>query len=129
MRRIVLVAVLALVIGGAAWALWPATKWPKAFCVPVVRVVGTDVDRIATSFSHFEPVLTATQRQMVATLRKDVRLAAANAPTPELRAELNLYTSALSGDPSTLTVTYAISRFDEQARTLLRACGLRPAGR
>ncbi|HQU25448.1 MAG TPA: hypothetical protein PLS29_00305 [Acidimicrobiales bacterium] len=90
--------------------------------------MGADAGRISDSVSHFKPVLTAAQRSMVATLRKDVRLAAANAPTSRLRAELNLYTSALSGDPSTLTVTNAFSRFDEQARTELRDCGITPAG-
>jgi len=125
-RRIVVVAVVALIIGGAAWALWPGTKWPQSFCGPVVRVVGADADAIAKSFGHPEPTLTSTQEDQVATLAHDVQLAEAAAPTAQLRAELNLYLSQLGGTLSTLTVSNAYSQFDQHSRTQLRACGITP---
>ncbi|HUZ39949.1 MAG TPA: hypothetical protein VMU68_00955 [Acidimicrobiales bacterium] len=128
MRRIVVAAVAAFVIGGAAWALWPATKWPQVFCAPVVRVVGADAVPIAKSFSHPEPTLTATQEDEVATLAHDVQLAEAAAPTAQLRAELNRYLAELGVKLSTLTVTDAMGQFDQHARTQLRACGVRPIG-
>jgi len=128
MRRTIIVIVLALVVAGAAWALWPATKWPSAFCIPVVRVVGVDADTIAKSFSHPSASLTAKQVDQVATLLHDVQLAEANAPTAQLRSELNRYIAELSGKLTNLTVSDAFSRFDEGARTQLRACGLQPAG-
>lgn len=128
MRRVALLCVLALVIGGAAWALWPATKWPRAFCAPVVRVVGADVNPIAISFSNPRLPLTAAERQMVVRLRSDVQRAAAAAPTSQLHAELDRYLSALRGNPSKLSVSTAFSRFDQEARTQLRACGVTPAG-
>jgi hypothetical protein len=129
MRRIVLVVILVLVAGGAVWALWPPTTWPSTFCAPVVRVVGADVDPIAISFSHPKPVLTVAQRKMVITLRNDVGLAAASAPTAHLRSELNHYFLELSNNPSANTVSDAFSQFDQKARTQLRACGVTPSGR
>jgi hypothetical protein len=129
MRRIILIVILALVIGGAVWALWPATKWPRVFCAPVVRVVRDDADPLAISLSHPGTVLTATQRQMVATLRRDVRLAEATAPTSQLRAELNFYLLELSNNPTPDSVSNAFSLFDQKARTQLRACGVTPTGR
>lgn len=129
MRRTIIVLVLALVVAGMAWALWPATRWPSAFCVPVVKVAGADADAIANSFTHHpSPALTTTQLEMVATLRADVRRAEVNAPTSQLRTELNRYLTELNGKLTNLTVSDALSRFDEGARTQLRACGLRPAG-
>lgn len=128
MRRIVVVAVVALVIGGATWALWPATKWHLSFCAPVVRVVGADAVAIAKSFSHPAPTLAAPQVDQVATLAHDVQLAEATAPTAQLRAELNRYLAELGAVLSTDTVSNAISQFDQQARTQLRACGVTPTG-
>ncbi len=130
MRRTIIAIVLALVVAGTTWALWPAKRWPGAFCVPVVKVVGVDANAIVISFSrHPSPVLTAAQIDLVATLRADVRRAAINAPTSQLRTELIRYLSELNGKLTNLTVSDAYSRFDEGARTQLRACGLRPAGR
>ena len=129
MRRIIFTAVIALVVGGAAWVLWPATTWPRAFCTPVVRVVGADVDTIAAYMSHNEPVaITPAEHKMVVTLRADIVLARAAAPTRQLRTELNLYHSRLSNDPSMNIVTDAMSQFDQKARTQLEACGVRPSG-
>ncbi|MBW4079307.1 MAG: hypothetical protein HIU84_12525 [Acidobacteria bacterium] len=126
MRRIVVVALVAIVIGGAAWALWPATKWPHAFCTPVVRVVGVDADAIARSFSHPEPTLTVAQEDQVNKLMYDVTLAEGAAPTAQLRAELNRYLAELGVVLSTNIVTDSMSQFDQQARSQLRACGVTP---
>ena len=128
MRRAALVAVVALIIGGVAWALWPATTWPRAFCAPVVRVVGADADAIAKSFSHPESTLTVAQEDEVDTLLYDVTLAVGAAPTAQLRAELNRYRAELGVVLSTNIVTNAMSQFDQQARTQLRACGVTPLG-
>ena len=128
MRRIVVVALVAIVIGGAAWALWPTTKWPKAFCAPVERVVGADADAIARSFSHSELTLTVAQEDQVDKLMYDVTLALGTVPTAQLRAELDRYLTELGVVLSTLTVTDAMSQFDQHARTQLRACGLTPIG-
>lgn len=130
MRRVVLVAVIALVIGGAAWALWPATVWPRAFCAPVVRVVGADARAIATYQAHYENLpITPAKHKMVATLRADIVLAEAAAPTSQLRSELRNYVEQLHGIYKSMTVVVdAMSNFDQHARTQLRACGVTPIG-
>jgi hypothetical protein len=128
MRRVALVTFVALVIGGAVWALWPGTTWPQSFCVPVVRVVGVDADAIAKSLSHPELTLTVAQEDQVDKLVYDVTLAVGTVPTAELRGELNRYLAELDVVLSTNTVTDAMSKFDEQARTQLRACGVTPIG-
>jgi hypothetical protein len=128
MRRLVVVALVVIVIGGAAWALWPATKWPHAFCAPVERVVRADANAIARSFSHPEPTLTVAQEDQVNKLMYDVTLAVGAAPTAQLRAELNRYLADLGVVLSTNIVTDAMSHFDQQARTQLRACGVTPIG-
>lgn len=126
MRRLVLVSLVVVVAGIATWALWPGTKWPQSFCGPVVRVVGSDADAIAKSFSHPKPTLTAAQEDQVATLAHDVQLAEAAAPTTQLRAELNRYLAELGAKLTTNSVSNAFSQFDQLARTQLRACGVRP---
>lgn len=135
MRRLVLAVVVGLVVGGAAVALWPATTWPRAFCAPVVRVVGADARAIVTyQVANENSPLTPAEHQMVSTLRSDIGLAAAVAPTTQLRTELRLYYSRLSDDPFThgpppmRVVTDAMGRFDQHARTQLRACGVTPGG-
>ena len=102
---------------------------PSAFCTPVLRVVGVDADRLAASMNqHPGPVLTGAQLGLVATLRTDVRRALPTAPTPQLRRELDHYLFELDGTLTNLTVSDAFSRFDAEASTQLRACGVRPAG-
>jgi hypothetical protein len=128
MRRVVLIAVVALVIGGAAWAFWPAAKWPQSFCAPVVRVVGGDADAISMSFSHPERSLTVAQDDQLNKLMYDITLAVGAAPTAQLRAELNNYLTELGVVLSTNIVTDAMSNFDLQARTQLSACGVTPVG-
>lgn len=125
----VLVVVVGLVVGGAAWALWPATTWPRAFCAPVERVVGADAVAISKSFSHPEPTLTNAQQDQVARLMYDVTLASGTAPTAQLQSELNRYLAELGVVLSTNIVTDAMSNFDQQAGTQLRACGIAPVGR
>jgi hypothetical protein len=128
MPRVLQVAVLAVVIAVVAWALWPATTWPAAFCAPVDRVVGTDATAIARSFGRPEPTLTVTQEDQVNKLTYDLTLAAGHAPTDQLSTELYEYLAELGGVLSTTIVDDAVSQFDEHARTQLRACGITPIG-
>jgi hypothetical protein len=111
MRRIAVVALVAIVIGGVAWAIWPATTWPQSFCAPIERVVGTDADVIARSFSHPEPTLTAAQDDQVHKLRYDITLAVSVAPNADLHAELIRYRSELGVLLSKTIVTDAMSQF------------------
>jgi hypothetical protein len=66
---------------------------------------------------------------MVRALVNDIDLAQSTAPTLQLRTELSSYISTLRGAHSMLVVTTAVSTFDGQARTQLKACGVRPIGR
>ena len=93
-----------------------------------MRVVGADADAIAKSFSHPEPTLTVAQEDRVDKLMYDVTLAVGAAPTAHLRAELNRYLAELGVVLWTNIVTDAMSHFDQQARTQLRACGVIPLG-
>lgn len=128
MRRIFVVAVVVAIVGGVAWAFWPATKWPQAFCAPVERVIGADADPIARSFSHSEPTLTVAQEDRVNTLMYDITLALGAAPTAQLRTELQRYLAELGVVLSTNIVTDAMSNFDLHARNQLGACGVTPIG-
>ena len=131
MRRLVLVVVVALVVGAVAWALWPATTWPRAFCAPVVRVVGADARAIVTDQMRNEHLpITPAEHKMVDTLRADIALAEKAAPTAQLRMELRNYVEQLHGIYTSMyVVTDAMGNFDQQARTQLRACGVTPIGR
>jgi len=128
MRRIAVIALVVVVIGGVTWALWPATRWPQSFCAPIVRVVGTDADAIAVSFGHPGTTLTATEDDQVDKLMYDITLALGAAPNASLQAELIRYRSQLGVVLSTTIVADAMSRFDEQARTQLSGCGITPVG-
>lgn len=132
MRRVVLVVVLALVVGGVAWALWPATKWPQSFCAPVTRVVGTDAIAMMNVDQHYgwqRPVASDPGGPAkVATLRADVLLAKSKAPTSQLRAELSTYASHVRSGDSMLTVTDALNIFDSRVHRQLEACGIKPIG-
>jgi hypothetical protein len=127
-RRVALLVAVVAVVSAVTWVLWPTTSWPRTFCAPVARVVGADVNRLDVSLSHPRPAFTAAQATMVATLRHDVRLSEAAAPTPRLRVELATYLAQLRGTASTGAVANALSQFDEHARTQLRACGITPIG-
>lgn len=129
MRRLVFVVVVVLVVGGATWAQWPSTVWPRAFCAPVVRVVAADARAIVTYQTNNENLpITPAEHKMFATLRADIGLAVAVAPTTQLQMELRLYYSRLNGNPSMNVVTDAMSQFDQRARTQLRAGGVIPGG-
>jgi hypothetical protein len=128
MRRIVVVLLVVIAIGGAVWALWPATKWPEAFCTPIQKVVGPDADAIAVNFGHPEPSLTAAQEDQVNKLLYNITQAVGAAPNDQLRVELNAYRAKLGVVLSTNIVTDAMSNFDQRARTQLRACGVTPVG-
>ena len=132
MRRIALVIVLVLVVGGVAWAIWPATTWPRAFCAPVVRVVGTDARTIVVDTGgsgwKLAPASIPGAQAAVARLRADIELAKANAPTSQLRKELGVYFARLRNDQTMLPVTSAMSQFDSQSHTQLEACGVKPIG-
>jgi hypothetical protein len=69
-----------------------------------------------------------TQEDQVNKLMYDITLAQGAVPTAQLRAELHRYLAALGGVLSTNIVTDAMSHFDQQARTQLRACGITPIG-
>jgi hypothetical protein len=127
-RRGSVVALALLIIGGLTWVLWPATSWPETFCAPVVRVVGADAGAIAKSFSHPATTLTVAQEDQVNKLMYDLTLAVGAAPTAQLRSELHRYLAQLGAVLTTNVVTDAMSQFDLQARTQLRACGVTPIG-
>ncbi len=67
-------------------------------------------------------------QSLVSTMRSDILLAKANAPTSQLRTELGIYLSALHDNDPMLDVSTALNRFDESVRTQLGACGFRPIG-
>lgn len=131
MKRLVLVVLVVLVVGGMAWTLWPATVWPQAFCAPVVRVVGVDARALVTYQAHNENLpITPAEHKIVATLREDIVLAEEAAPTAQLQTELRNYAEQLHGIYASMNVVYdAMNKFDERARTQLRACGITPIGR
>jgi hypothetical protein len=93
-----------------------------------VRVLGSDADAISVSFSHPEPTLSVAQDNQVDKLMYDITLAVGAAPTAQLRTELHAYLAQLGVVLSTNIVTDAMSHFDLQARTQLRACGVAPVG-
>jgi hypothetical protein len=68
------------------------------------------------------------QEDQVNKLMYDVTLAVGAVPNAQLRTELNGYLAELGVVLSTNIVTNAMSHFDEQARTQLRACGVTPIG-
>lgn len=66
MRRLVFVVVVVLVVGGATWAQWPSTVWPRAFCAPVVRVVAADARAIVTYQTNNENLpITPAEHKML----------------------------------------------------------------
>jgi hypothetical protein len=134
MRRLVLAAVAALVVGVIVWAMWPATSWPRAFCAPVVRVIGTDTSALTYQLQNKNGVVTnksgittPTEHRMLSTLRADVVLGEADAPTSLLRSELLNYAQHLQGAQRSVSGwTTAMGIFDVQVGSQLRACGITP---
>ena len=129
MRRVILIAVTALLVGGVAWALWPATSWPRALCAPVVRVFDADARALAVyQVQNKSGVVTPTEYKLISTLRADVVLAEAAAPSSQLRSELHTYAEHLHGAHLSINEwTTAMSNFDVQVRNQLGACGVTPA--
>jgi hypothetical protein len=132
MRRIALVVALVIVTAGIVWVVWPTTKWPFAFCNPVIRVVGTDaaaVLAIKTNGDWRRSVAsTLGASEVVAKMRSDIADAIMTAPTSRLRLELNSYLIHASNFDSMLTVDSALNLFDHEARTQLEDCGVKPIG-
>jgi hypothetical protein len=127
MRRFVLAIVAAVVLGVATWALWPSTRFPAAFCQPVVRVVGVDV----IAYSRYEAVhsshsITPPERALLTTLANDVRSAEQHAPTSQLRYELARYAALFTNAKTYADPVNASNYFDGLARVQLGACGIRP---
>ena len=135
MRRVILVAITALVIAALAWALWPATTWPRAFCAPVLRIVGSDASALFHQVQNKNGFVTPnktgrdtpTEQKLVSTLRADVILAEGAAPTSQLRSELHTYAERLHGGRLSIGEwTLAMSTFDVKAGDQLGACGVVP---
>lgn len=130
-RRIHLVVGVAIAAAGVAWATWPAATWPRAFCAPVVRVIGADARAIVTYQAQNENTpITPAEHKLVATLRADIVLAEAVAPTAQLRSEIRNHVVQLHGAYASMSVVSDVmSQFEQHARTQLRACGVTPVGR
>lgn len=132
MRRIALVVVLFLVTSGIVWVIWPTTKWPVAFCHPVVRVVGTDAAAVLAVETHSDwhrsVASTPGASAVVAKMRSDIGNAIMTAPTSRLRLDLKSYLIHARNFDSMLTVDSALNLFDHEARTQLEDCGVRPIG-
>lgn len=149
--------VVAVVAIGATYALSRTTRWPAAFCRPVLRVSGVDaVAFIKLPYStptatECVNVTTATgTRQRCHTvpappltgptitspvastdlshLHRDALLALRQAPTTQWRDELSYYVARTVGSPKTFMRSVAMDRFDLFASTNLGACGVRPLG-
>lgn len=151
----VVIAVLAI---GAAYALTGTTRWPSAFCRPVLRVSGVDaVALVKLPFSSPTTVdcvnvttATGTQQRChtvpappptgptisspvastdLTQLHQDALLALRRAPTTQWRSELSHYVARTVGNPKTFMRGVALSNFDAFASTHLAACGVHPLGR
>lgn len=127
MRRYILAMVAIFVVVVATWALWPSTRWPAAFCLPVVRVVGVDV----TAYSGYEGAhathsITPPERALLTTLADDVRSAEQHAPTSQLRHELDRYAALFTDAKTYADPLNAANYFDGLARVQLSGCGVRP---
>jgi len=132
MRRTALVVVLVIVTASIVWVIWPTTKWPLAFCNPVIRVVGTDAAAVLAITTHSDwhrsVASTPGASAVVAKMRSDIGDAIMTAPTSRLRSELNSYLIHASNFDTMLTVDSALDLFDHEARTQLEDCGVRPIG-
>ena len=151
----VAVAVVSL---GATYALTRTTRWPAAFCRPILRVTG--VDAVALVMLPFSSpttvdcvnVTTATGTRQrchtvpaspptgptisspvasrdLAQLHQDTLLAWRHAPTNQWRTELSKYVARTTGNPKAFVRGVALSNFDAFASTHLAACGVHPLGK
>jgi hypothetical protein len=150
--------VVAVVAIGATYALTRTTRWPAAFCRPVLRVSGVDADAFV-KLPYSTPtatdcvnVTTATGTRQrchavpappltgptitspvastdLAQLHRDALLALRQAPTTQWRNELSYYVARTVGNPKTFMRGGALNDFDVFASTHLGACGVHPLGR
>lgn len=157
-RWVALGVVAAVVTLGATYALTHPTRWPAAFCRPVLRVSGADVVPL-TELASPSPsavdcvnVTTATGTRerchtvpapsprgptisspvastYLAQLHQDALLALHYAPTTQWRNELSRYAARTVGSPRAFMRGVALSDFDAFASTHLGACGVHPLRR
>jgi hypothetical protein len=129
------VLVIVVLVGAGALVLWPTSTWSPAFCGPVTRVVGPDVRAILSYISEHNLnsykslSSTPTPGELQDRLVNDVGIAKFAAPTAQLRRELSSYERALGRAATLLETTAAFGKFDGEANTQLRACGITPIGR
>jgi hypothetical protein len=154
-RRISLAVVVAIATSGSIYLLTRTTRWPTAFCRPILRVVGPDAvaliklpyssptstncvnvttssgtrQRCRTVPSPTEPTLASPIASTdLARLHRDTLLALAHAPTNPWNSELTLYAIRTVGSPRAFIRGSAMNNFDEFARATLGGCGVHPVG-
>ena len=154
-RWISLAVVVAILASGSIYLLTRTTRWPAAFCRPILRVVGSDAvaliklpystptttncvnvttssgtrQRCHTVPSPTGPTLASPIASTdLARLHRDTLLALAHAPSNPWHSELTLYAIRTVGSPRTFIRGSAINNFDEFARTTLGGCGVHPLG-
>lgn len=150
--------VVAIATSGTIYLLTRTTRWPTAFCRPILRVVGADAVALIklpysppTYINCVNVSNSAGSRQRcqtvpppsptgptlaspvastdLARLHQDALLALAHAPTNPWHAELSLYAVRTVGSPRAFMRGGAMGNFDEFARTTLGSCGVYPLGR
>ena len=159
LRRWIAFGVAAAAVAfGATYALTRTTRWPAAFCRPVIRVSGVDaVALVKLPFSspttvdcvnvttatgtrqrcHTVPASPPTGPTIsspvastdLAQLHQDALLALRHAPTNQWRTELSNYVAHTVGNPKAFMRGVTLSYFDAFASTHLAACGVHPLGR
>lgn len=153
-----LAVVVAIATSGSIYLLNRNTRWPKAFCRPILRVVGADTmaliklpysspttincvnvsnntgsrqrcQTVPTPLPTGPTLASPEASTDLAQLHQDVLLAMAHAPTSPWYAELSLYAIRTVGSPKVFMRGSAMNNFDEFARTTLGGCGGHPLGR
>ncbi len=154
-RWISLAMVVAIATSGSIYLLTRTTRWPTAFCHPILRVVGGDAvaliklpystptttncvnvttssgtrQRCHTVPSPTGPTISSPVASTdLARLHEDTLRALAYAPTNPWHSELTLYAIGTTGSPKAFIRSSAMNIFDEFARTNLGACGMHPLG-
>ena len=154
-RWIPLAVVVAILASGSIYLLTRTTRWPTAFCRPILRVVGSDAvaliklpystptttncvnvttssgtrQRCHTVPSPTGPTISSPVASTdLARLHQDTLLALAYAPTNAWHSELTLYAIRTVGGPKAFIRGSAMNTFDEFARTTLGGCGVHPLG-
>ena len=154
-RWISLAVVVAILASGSIYLLTRTTRWPAAFCRPILRVVGGDAvaliklpystptttncvnvttssgtrQRCHTVPSPTGPTISSPVASTdLARLHEDTLRALAYAPTNAWHFELTLYAKGTTGSPKAFIRSSAMNTFDEFARTNLGECGMHPLG-